>query len=383
MVIEADAEFFAITKRLHNRLHGMAGDDGNLGRREAAHYTAVLKENAEALDGRRIRPGDVIYLHDPQTAGLAGHLRAHGGRVLWRCHIGSDRSNAYSEEAWSFLQPHLAECDTFVFSHAAFVPPLLREADVWIIEPSIDPFAPKNRSLPAARVRALLGSVGLVEGERDPSIDAIIGGARPFAPDAPVVVQVSRWDRLKDMGGVMEGFAAHVAGRNDARLALIGPDVSAVSDDPEGKRVLDECIAAWEALPPRTRDTVRLVTLPMDDIVANALTVNAAQRHARVVVQKSLMEGFGLTITEAMWKSRPVVASAVGGIVDQVPDDTGILLSDPTDLTTFGETVAALLGNPERMRELGRRARSHVRANLLSDRHLRDYARVIEHMVGR
>jgi trehalose synthase len=139
----------------------------------------------------------------------------------------------------------------------------------------------------------------------------------------------------------------------------------------------------WEQLPAKARDRIRLVTLPMDDVVANALMVNAAQRHASVVVQKSLAEGFGLTVTEAMWKARAVVASAVGGIVDQMPDGTGVLLKDPTDLTAFGTTLAELLSDPRRMHSLGRRARRHVKDHLLSDRHLRDYARVVEHMAKR
>jgi trehalose synthase len=380
MVIEADAEFFAITKRLHNRIHGVAGDDGALGPREAAHYGDVLAENAAAMDGRRIRAGDVVYLHDPQTVGLAGALRADGARIVWRCHIGSDRANAHTQEAWAFLQPYLAACETFVFSHAAFVPPQLAESDVWIVAPSIDPFSPKNRPLPAARGRALLARVGLLAGERDPAIDAVVGGAPPFDPDEPMVLQVSRWDRLKDMRGVLEGFAEYVTSRSDARLALVGPEVAAVSDDPEGAEVLAECTEAWRSLPARARDAIRLVTLPMEDPEANALMVNAAQRHAAVIVQKSLQEGFGLTVTEAMWKARPVVASAVGGIVDQLPDDAGVLLHDPADLAAFGDAVATLLGDPARMRSLGRRARRHVRDNFLSDRHLREYAQLIRHM---
>jgi trehalose synthase len=383
MVIQGDAEFFAITKRLHNRLHGAPGDGGDLGPREAAHYRAVLLENAASLERLGIRPGDIVFMHDPQTAGLAGHLRACGARLIWRCHIGSDTANSWTDEAWAFLAPHLAECRTFVFSHAAFVPALLAERDLWIIEPSIDPFSDKNRALPERRVRALLAGIGLIEGEHDPAVQAIVGGARPFPADVPLVVQVSRWDRLKDMGGVMEGFAGHVVAHGQARLALVGPAVAAVSDDPDGARVLAECTAVWEQLPAKARDRIRLVTLPMDDVVANALMVNAAQRHASVVVQKSLAEGFGLTVTEAMWKARAVVASAVGGIVDQMPDGTGVLLKDPTDLTAFGTTLAELLSDPRRMHSLGRRARRHVKDHLLSDRHLRDYARVVEHMAKR
>ena len=335
----------------------------------------------DALDGR-IRRGDVVFLHDPQTAGLAHHLIGYGVRVAWRCHIGSDRANAYTEEAWAFLQPHLADCRTFVFSHAAFVPPWLAGADVWIIQPSIDPLSAKNRPLRRDRVRfrcwrrsacsrALAG----------PLRSAVMGGAGPLPPEDPLVVQVSRWDHLKDMQGVLRGFADHVAGRSRARLALIGPAVDGVSDDPEGARVLSECVDAWTSLPRRSRDAIRLVTLPMDDPLANAFFVNAAQRHATVVVQKSLQEGFGLTVAEAMWKSRPVVASAVGGIVGQVPPGAGILLPDPSDLDAFGAALGSVLAQPAEAAAMGRRGRRHVRRHFLSDRHLIDYAHLLRHVI--
>jgi len=379
VVIDADAQFFAITKRLHNRLHGVPGDAGELGGDEGSHYRSILESNAAVLV-RRVEPGDIVILHDPQTAGLASHLVGRGARVVWRCHIGADLPNAHTREAWNFLLPHLAECQAIVFSRAAFVPPELSSADVWIIEPSIDPLSPKNHSLAPDRVTDLLVRIGLLPGERPVSGTAVLGGAGPFSPGDRIVVQVSRWDHLKDMIGVLQGFAEHVVGHNDARLALVGPSVDGVVDDPEGSQVLAECLAAWEALPERARAGVRLVALPMDDVVTNALMVNATQRHASLVVQKSLQEGFGLTVSEAMWKSRPVVASAVGGIIDQVPPDAGVLLDDPRDLDLFGRTVRSLLERPDELVALGRRGRQHVRDHFLSDRHLIDYARLVEHV---
>ena len=152
---------------------------------------------------------------------------------------------------------------------------------------------------------------------------------------------------------------------------LAGPDVSGVSDDPEGTRVWAECRAAWQRLPANVRARCHLASLPMDDVDANALIVNALQRHATVVVQKSLEEGFGLTLTEAMWKGRAVVASAVGGLQDQVTEgEEGLLLQDPSDLATFGSLVTRLLENPELCAAMGSRARERVRRHFLGDRHL-------------
>jgi trehalose synthase len=381
VVIGADPDFFTITKRLHNRLHGAAGDDGELGRNEVGHYAEILQANAAHLV-EEVRPGDLVILHDPQTAGLAATLTRAGAQVIWRCHIGTDQPNEYTKDGWTFLLPHLLDCRAFIFSHKTFVPSELSDSDVWIIEPSIDPLSPKNRPLSRTKVNGWMAQIGLLPGDVGRNGNTVLGGAPPFSPEHRIVVQVSRWDHLKDMQGVLEGFAEHVAGHSDARLALVGPAVDGVSDDPEGGQVLAECLETWGTLPDRIRDAIRLVALPMDDVETNALMVNATQRHASVVVQKSLQEGFGLTVTESMWKSRPVIASAVGGIVDQMTSDTGVLLEDPHDLDLFGRSLLELLATPSEMTSLGQRARQHVRDRFLSDRHLIDYARLITHVKG-
>ena len=378
VVIEGDQPFFGITKRLHNRLHGTVGDGGLLGHSEADHFKSILQENAVGLL-HRIGEGDVVILHDPQTLGLAGPLAERGALVVWRCHIGTERTNEYTEEGWRFLEPFVAPCRAFVFSHRGFVPPVLEAADLHIIAPSIDPYSAKNRPLNDARVHRLLGQVGLFGDHGDGAVTgSVLGGAGPVQLGDRLVVQVSRWDRLKDMRGVLEGFAAMVEGHAGLRLALVGPEVKSVSDDPEDAGILEECLAAWENLPQKFRSAIRIIGLPMNDVEINGLMVNAIQRHATVVVQKSLEEGFGLTVAEAMWKGRPVVASAVGGIVDQVVPGTGVLLRDPSDLSTFGRVLADLLADPGQMTAIGRHARARIRTNFLSDRHLLDFARLIE-----
>lgn len=208
----------------------------------------------------------------------------------------------------------------------------------------------------------------------------------PPSADVPLVVQVSRWDRLKDMAGVLEGFARHVehsGGPENAHLALVGPNVAGVSDDPEGRQVLDECAAIWGSLPQDRRRRIALVALPTDDVEENAAVVNAVQRHAAVVVQKSLAEGFGLTVAEAMWKSRPVVASAVGGILDQITTgQQGLLVQDPCDLEEFGAALSGLLVDAEESNRLGAAARVRIQDRFLPDRDLTQWAQVISSIDG-
>ena len=170
---------------------------------------------------------------------------------------------------------------------------------------------------------------------------------------------------------------------DDAHLMLVGPDVLGVTDDPEGAAVFEECRAVWEELDGAARSRVHLCSLPMDDVDENARIVNALQRHATVVVQKSLVEGFGLTVTEPMWKGRPVLASRVGGIQDQIVDgESGVLLDDPEDLGRFGELLVALLEDPERAERLGVAARERVRERYLGDGALVRYAELVRDLSG-
>jgi trehalose synthase len=184
------------------------------------------------------------------------------------------------------------------------------------------------------------------------------------------------------MFGVMCGFAEHVGGDDGANLVLAGPEAKGVADDPEALAVYGECLEGWRQLTVDQRRRIRLVRLPMGDVEANAAMVNALQRHAAVVVQKSLVEGFGLTVAEAMWKTRPVVASAVGGINDQIADrESGRLLPDPTDLRAFGGVVDGLLRDPEERARLGRQARQRVLDHFMGDRHLIQYGNLLDELL--
>ena len=395
-VIGGDPDFFAMTKTLHNQIHGHAGGAGPLSRADAAHYDQVLAANADELL-RQVRPGDIVLLHDPQTAGLAAPLVRAGARVVWRCHIGVDWQNDTTRAAWDFLRPYLAPAHAFVFTRRQYVPSWIPPEQTWIIPPSIDPFSAKNQQLDAATVEAILATTGVLDGEpprapgrfarRDGTVGEVTraglvtGEGRP-GPADPVVVQVSRWDRLKDMSGVMRGFAEHVVPSGDGYLMLVGPMMSEVADDPEGALVLAECLAQWRDLPAAARARVLLVTLPLEDVEENAAMVNAIQRHAAVVVQKSLAEGFGLTVAEGMWKGRPVIGSAVGGIRDQVIDGTGILLPDPADLTAFGSAVRQLLDSPDDAERMGKAGQERIREHFVGDRHLLRWAQLIDATIG-
>lgn len=359
-VLRGDPGLFRVTKRIHNHLHGAPGDGGDLGNAERDAYVASLEPSVRALQ-QLVHPEDVVFLHDPQTAGLVGAVRSTGARAIWRCHVGVDEPDQLVRRAWGFLLPFIAGADAYVFSRREHVWPNLDPARVWIVPPSIDPFSPKNRELSAAEVSGILGRL------REQAIQ--VGGAIP--PGAPLVAQVSRWDHLKDPAGVMQGFIDHVLPRHPAaHLALVGPAVTAVSDDPEGATVLLEVAELYHRLPQAPRSHVHLLSIPMDDVDVNAITVNAIQRQATVVVQKSLAEGFGLTVAEAMWKSRPVVGARVGGIQDQIEHGVTGLLVESHDLNGFGGAVSQLLDDPSAAAQMGERGLEHVRREFLGPRHL-------------
>ena len=381
LVVNGPPEFFGLTKRIHNNLHGARGDGGDLGDAEHVLYEQGLSAAADDLR-RMVRAGDVVVLHDPQTAGLVQAARAAGARVVWRCHIGIDHPDPLAQRAWDFLHRYVAEAEAVIMSRRSFAWQRWARPAVCIVEPSIDAFSSKNVDLDGDAVRSILATAGVVQ-DLGPGGDAVTVRHRadmvetapvPFETD--LVVQVSRWDRLKDPAGVLEGFVRHVAPHCDAHLMLAGPQ--AVADDPESGAVLADVSAQWRALSDAMRARVHLAALSMADVDENALVVNALQRHAEVVVQKSLAEGFGLTVAEAMWKARAVVASRVGGIQDQVVDgESGILVDDPTDLEEFGGHVARLMTDAELRRRIGEAAHRRVVDEFLATRHLEQWAALV------
>jgi trehalose synthase len=396
-VISGDRDFFAVTKRVHNRLHGAVGDAGALGEEQRAAYLRALEPNAAELR-EQVGERDVVVLHDPQTAGLIPALKETGARVVWRCHVGVDTPNDRAREAWAFLRGWVQQADATIFSREQFVWEDLDRDRVHVIAPTIDAFSPKNQVLGGDVVDAILAAGGLVETsgggaapefERQDGSRARVGKTATLIEDRRLragdryVLQVSRWDALKDPLGVIDGFLEHIAPRTDAHLVYAGPDVDAVSDDPEGEQVLAQARERFERTDRDKRARVHLALLPMVDLEENAAIVNALQRRADVVVQKSLAEGFGLTVAEAMWKHRAVVASRIGGIQDQIEDgESGVLLDDPQDLRAYGDAVVALLEDPQRAARMGDAASERVREHYLGTHSLLEYlgvlARVLE-----
>ncbi|MBT8442912.1 MAG: glycosyltransferase [Gammaproteobacteria bacterium] len=392
LVINGEPDFFQITKRLHHALHGERGDGTPLDDEAHRIYERTMEENAADILSV-VRPRDIVILHDPQTIGLAEELSRHGAIVIWRCHIGQSEIMPEAEAAWDFLAPYLRHARRYVFSREAYIPAILDHARCRIVQPTIDPFSAKNQELDDDTVRTILvhtgilarplphkpnyefqhrdGSIGRVDRHAD-----IVRCGRSTNPDVPLIVQVSRWDPLKDPIGVMHGFVHYINANSDsnAELLLVGPSVRSVADDPESPATFQKVFSAWCDLHHWQRDRVHLIMLPMVDIEENAVIVNALQRHASIIVQKSLQEGFGLTVTEAMWKGRPVIASRVGGIQDQITHGKhGLLIDEPTDLEEFSRALEAVMNDPECARNMGAAGRERVRDEFLQTRSVFHY----------
>ena len=329
-VISGEEAFFHVTKSMHNALQGFPTV---VSQRELKTY-----EETNAREAERLRPlleeADFVFIHDPQPAPLLHFTPNRKGKWIWRCHI--DLSRPF-RPVWRYLRNLVVEYDASIFSMPDFSQPLPHLQ--YIIPPSIDPLTKKNRELPPKDIEEVFNHFGL-------------------DPDLPTILQVSRFDRFKDPLGVIR--AARLAKKFVLfQLVLAG---GGAADDPEGEAVLKEVQSAAAGDP-----HVHVLYLPPDAHI----TINALQRAADVVIQKSLKEGFGLTVTEALWKGKPVIGGAVGGIKIQVVDHhTGFLVHTPEGAAL---RIRYLLFYKDKREEMGRKAHLFVRENFLITRHLRDY----------
>jgi len=323
-VIKGGKQFFEATKKFHNALHGMEAEI------RPADFEIFMETSRKNIEEMNIH-GDIVFVHDPQPIALI-KKRARN-KWIWRCHIDI---SAPDSRVWNFINGFVVHYDAAVFSAPSFSHELpIRQ---YLISPSIDPLSDKNKPLPAETVREVMDKYGI-------------------SADKPIITQISRFDRLKDPVGVIEAYR-QVRKYFECQLVLAG---GAAADDPEGMAVLNE--VRGKAL---DDPDIHILLLPQSDIEVNAL-----QRASTVIIQKSLREGFGLTVAEALWKGKPVVASHVGGIPLQIKHKYSGLVCHSIEGAAFA--IKQLLHNPAYAQKLGDNGREHIKNNFLITRHLRDY----------
>jgi len=329
-VMRGNPDFFQCTKGFHNAIQG---HQVSIGPHLISAYEKVNEENAEELKSV-LEEADFVFIHDPQPAALLNLCPNRKGKWIWRCHI--DCSKPY-RPVWKYLRTLIKEYDASIFSLAEFAQSLPHPQ--YIIAPSIDPLSEKNMELPFDEVESVFDRFGLDR-------------------ELPMILQVSRFDRFKDPLGVIEAFR-EVRKMIPLQLVLAG---GGASDDPEGEAVLAEVEMAASGDP-----DIHILLLPPD---AHRI-INALQRAADIVLQKSIREGFGLTVSEAMWKGKPVIGGDTGGIKLQVVDHyTGFRVRTPEGAALL---IRYLLHHRDKLEEMGRRAKRLVRENFLVTRHLREY----------
>jgi trehalose synthase len=335
-VITGGNDFYEVTKGFHNALHG---GEYNLTKQAGEIFMMYNEQNRQRMEFVE----DLFVIHDPQPAGLIRSRERHRGRWIWRCHI--DLSNPH-EEVWGFLRPFIEQYDAAVFSSPAFSRQL--RIPQYLFYPCIDPLSEKNKELDETFLQKVCEDFG-------------IDRARP------IVTQISRFDRLKDPVGVIQAYKL-AKKYVDCQLVLAG---GGATDDPEGAAVLQEVMDAAGD----DQDVIILNLPPW-----SALEINALQRISTVVVQKSLKEGFGLTVTEALWKGKPVIAGAVGGIPTQVIHKlTGVLVHS---VEGCAYQIRYLLTHPEFAGQLGRNGREHVKENFLMTTNVKRWLLLFQLMLG-
>lgn len=327
-VIKGNERFFKISKDLHNAMHGVNLD---IAEKEWDYFLEVNRQNAADMD----LTSDIIMIHDPQPIALVEKKKEIGNKWIWRCHIDITEPQM---RAVDLLRPYIEKYDSSVFSSPRFA-----RSDIDIkkilIPPSIDPLSDKNKELPESTISSIVEGFNIDMGR-------------------PIVTQISRFDKLKDPVGVVEVYK-RVKKHVDCQLVLAG---GGATDDPEGLQVLKMVKSAAETDP-----DIHVIFLPPSSDVE----INALQRASTVILQKSLREGFGLTVTEALWKAKPVIASAVGGIPLQINHKSSGILTYSLDGTSY--YLKELLKDPEYAKTLGLNGREHVRNNFLITRHIGDY----------
>jgi trehalose synthase len=406
-----EQSFFRLTKNIHNLIHG-AGDPAFDEQADRDTYEGVNAENARTL-GRLVKDGDVLVVHDPQPMPLAGAIaRERDIRTVWRCHIGLDEENEATRAVWRFLEPYAGAYEQSVFSANEYIPEYFRDR-ARLIFPAIDPLSMKNRDLHLHSIVGILANAALAVGPGPvvqppfPHVAHRLQADGNWSPAVlpadlgvlirPIVTQISRWDRLKGWLPLMQGFvqlkerlyttyrsrpALERRRLTQARLVLAGPDPVSISDDPEGLEVIEELRAAYVALDDEFKHDIGMIALPMQNPDENALMVNALQRASTVVVQNSLREGFGLTVTEAMWKRIPVLSNtrAVGPRQQITHACDGWLIDDPEDAGQIADALDYLLNEAADRAALARTAQRRAHDQFMIFSQLRAWLDLLEEL---
>lgn len=325
-VIKGNEKFFEVTKKFHNGLHGVPV---HINDEEFESFLEVNRKNASEMTF-----GDIVFVHDPQPVALIEKRNEIAKNWIWRCHIDFSRPDM---KIWKFLEHYINLYDSAVFSAPAFARKL--PITQVLISPSIDPLSEKNKELPDDVIDKVFQQYGIDRSR-------------------PVITQISRFDYLKDPVGVIKAYKI-AKKRVDMQLVLAG---GGATDDPEGPVVMEQVKQEAE----KDKDIFVLFLPPASD-----LEINALQRESTVILQKSLREGFGLTVSEALWKGKPTIAGAVGGIPLQITHKHSGILTHSIEGTAYW--IKQLINEPEYARKLGINGREHIKNNFLITRHIKDY----------
>ncbi|HRX17229.1 MAG TPA: glycosyltransferase [Spirochaetota bacterium] len=406
-----DPEFFIITKKIHNMVHGDKSANVNFTENDAQLFEYINRKNADKLKSI-IKKGDILVVHDPQPMHLGKIISEECGLLtIWRCHIGLDKHNDATYAAWNFLNKYSSSYAHSIFTAPEYVPDFFRNNHS-IIHPCIDPLSHKNQDLTVSKLTGILCNSGLLPAyepiatpDYKSRIKKILFDGSTGEPGEtgllfrPIIAQISRWDRLKGWLPLLDGFIKlkqskivednslhskrHIKRLQLSRLVLAGPDPTAVSDDPEGLEVVRQVKERFVSLDSELQKDISILLLPMESAKENSLIVNALQRCATVIVQNSIREGFGLTATEAMWKRKPVLVSSATGLKQQVINNkNGLMVTNPEDSDEISECLVKLIKNPGMAYNLGRNAQRSVYDHFLVFRQISQYLELFTRLLN-
>ena len=389
LVMESDdIDFFKITKKIHNMVHSHPEEE--ITPDEIAVYEHTARENARLLM-KMVNPGDIVIIHDPQPLGIPLFMDKSDIFFIWRCHIGTEVINEFTKHVWDVLKKYSPPYRHAVFSAPEYIPDFFAGRSS-VIYPAIDPVSHKNRPLLAHKLTGILCNSRLATEHHPVLTPRFEHPALRLQKDGyflpadlpedtgliyrPIVSQISRWDKLKGFIPVLKAFIEiksnpdkyssgkdrrHQKRLEIVRLVLAGPSPDSVADDPEAEMVLEEIIEIYKNLPENIQNDIAIIRLPMNSRKENMLMVNAIQRCSTLILQNSFQEGFGLTVTEAMWKGITVIGSPATGIRQQIRSGIdGVLLKNPEDTTELADNINELLADSLRRIRLGENARRRV-----------------------